>query len=900
MPEASSFDSILELCRDLVSQRVEDALTDMLEKADEALTAYDRQSRDPETTKLYKRTRQKILSQRKAIVTQFRMYFLREFQERCNRVKKIGDKFADVDLSSFGQEIVAEYDLNDSLKFDAMVSRLRQYCEEELIALDQRVGVLVGDADLQSEDNPLTPQAIVDAYKHTCHWIDPDVDVQMVLLKLFDDYVLDEIRGVYKATNALLVEHSILPKIRRKVAIGKEGVKAQSGEPKPAEHAPGHVSAAPAAETTSQELMNTNLGGDKSQIDSMALDIMATLFDDLFENCNVPTAVKGLIGRLQAPMLKLAIADKSFFSRRNHPARQLLDEVGEFSAHLPAETGDSDPVYRKVETLVESVIKGVEDGVNIFDDARQQLDTLLVELNDYAEEEAPPIAEDEERHVPEFEEEVQPVAEAKEVAQRSIQAEKLARAKSVAEAEIKARLRASAPQLILRFLVKQWGKVLVVVYVREGDTSSAWKGVLETADVLLWTGEPKETIEERQKMVAIVPGLLKRISAGLVYAGIDEAIRVQFLSDLRKLHARILGKFAQPVAKAPGEKAVDEGGSTAAEKNAVPAKPATLEKNQTSDRDPDVETVASIAEGNEAVVSGMVGKPDAIAMQGEQDKPETDQAIRLDYLPTVGKVATTAESADSTAAKPAKPGETSPMTDSPPKEPAVENSAPAEAGPLDGSALPLEFETDLLKSGEQEAASDDDEPFVDSQPPLEFEAGLPEPGEQEAAPVDVEALVNALPSLEFEVEPETPGKHDATIADSASDAESLPPEDRATLASAECEVYEALDRVQSDEPEPESTESTTRTDQEPSAALRAEMDQAMEATRTMFSDVDRFIILGQIRNATNLLESRIKHEPADRESWIKLMAIYRDEGMEGGFNRTYTAFREQFGENVGS
>jgi hypothetical protein len=78
------------------------------------------------------------------------------------------------------------------------------------------------------------------------------------------------------------------------------------------------------------------------------------------------------------------------------------------------------------------------------------------------------------------------------------------------------------------------------------------------------------------------------------------------------------------------------------------------------------------------------------------------------------------------------------------------------------------------------------------------------------------------------------------------------------------------------------------------------MDQALEATRTMFSDVDRFIILGQIRNATNLLETRIKRSPDDRDSWIKLLAIYREEGMEGGFNRTYAAFCEHFGNGADS
>ena len=495
MPEASSFDSILELCRDLVSQRVEDALTEMLEKADEALTAYDRQSRDPEKSKLYKHTRSTALSQREAIITQFRMRFLREFQERCNRVKKIGDKFAEVDLSAFGQEPVAEDDRDESLKFDAMVSRLRQYCDEELLALDQRVGVLIGDADLQREDNPLTPEAIVDAYKHTCRQIDSNVDGRMVLLRLFDDYVLDEIRGVYKAANALLVEHSILPKIRVAGARGQDGAKAQSGEPGPVKQASGNANAAPVAADNPLKLTDTNLGGGMIQMDTMTVDIMAMLFDDLFEDHEVSTAVKALIGRLQAPMLKLAIADKSFFSRKSHPARQLLKELSEFSAHLPADIDESDPVYRKLESILENLIEGFEDDAKTFDEVRQQLDGLIVEVNERDEQTEQTEQTEQAEQIEQAEQESEPVG------RQVSQAEKLEIAKAAAEAEIKARIRASAPQLILRFLVKQWGKVLVVIHVREGETSDAWKGALETADVLLWSGEPKETIEERQKMV---------------------------------------------------------------------------------------------------------------------------------------------------------------------------------------------------------------------------------------------------------------------------------------------------------------------------------------------------------------------------------------------------------------
>jgi DNA-binding SARP family transcriptional activator len=77
------------------------------------------------------------------------------------------------------------------------------------------------------------------------------------------------------------------------------------------------------------------------------------------------------------------------------------------------------------------------------------------------------------------------------------------------------------------------------------------------------------------------------------------------------------------------------------------------------------------------------------------------------------------------------------------------------------------------------------------------------------------------------------------------------------------------------------------------------MDKAMDSTRSMFSDVDRFITLGRIENAISLLEFQIKRNPTDRNAWIKLMAVYRDRGLDDNFGRTYAVFREQFGDNPG-
>ena len=136
---------------------------------------------------------------------------------------------------------------------------------------------------------------------------------------------------------------------------------------------------------------------------------------------------------------------------------------------------------------------------------------------------------------------------------------------------------------------------------------------------------------------------------------------------------------------------------------------------------------------------------------------------------------------------------------------------------------------------------------------------------------------------------------------------------------AEPETLEEVDRIVSEQTEPEifdptktqplvhpssaavppAADTAMSAPDEPPAHLRSEMDEAMDATRSMFSDVDRFITLGRIQNAISLLEFQIKRDPTDRDSWIKLMAVYRSEGMDDDFERVYAGFRDQFGESLG-
>ena len=611
MPQVTPFDNILAQSRDLFCERLATALAGMLDKADNALTALESEIRDVDAQALYRETRDKVLAQREKIEIQFRVRYLREFQLRSNRSKKIGDDFADIDLSDVELALVGEDDLNETLKFNAMTARLRQYCEEELAALDQRVGVLFGDAGLQPDDNPFAPQAISDAYKQTCAQVEDDVEVRLVLLKLFDEFVLDEIRGIYRAVNVLLVQNSILPKLRGMGAPKRERIKPRPPETKgpeqdffmllqnlvaqrpagiaqpvsapaatpvpamptmpgtlPADGLPGAVAgtggvrqvvegaellrsltrvqlgdgtavaadvgpliagiAEPGTTNVLRELKATSLGGGMSQMDAMTLDIVALLFDQLFDDSKIPIGVKGLIGRLQIPFLKVAIADKAFFSRKAHPARHMLDTLGEVAARLPADVNASNPTFARLDAMLQGLMKRFEENIEIFDTVREQMEALVIEEDQRIEEQAQ--------------------ADEKQVEQK----ESLALAKTVAQTEIKMRLRAARlPRAVVEFLLRQWIKVLLLVQVKEGEDSDAWKRALETMDLLIWSVEPKDTREARRELVGKVPDLLGRLADALAAAGIEDAVRARFVADLRKLHSEIIAGNAGALAAAP-------------------------------------------------------------------------------------------------------------------------------------------------------------------------------------------------------------------------------------------------------------------------------------------------------------------------------------------------------------
>jgi len=263
-----------------------------------------------------------------------------------------------------------------------------------------------------------------------------------------------------------------------------------------------------------RDLKESPLGAKANQLESMTIEMVAMLFDFIFETKDLPDGIKALLARLQIPVLKAAMLDGAFFAKKSHPARLLVNELAQAGLGWAPAMGPDDPLYKKIEAIVHAILDDFSDDLALFDEQREVLVRFL------AEEEAA------------AEHNIQSGAE--EVNQRDRQQI----ATVVAKAEIEKRIDASpVPNFLAQFLRARWQGALENVYLVQGEESEGWSSGIGTLEELVWSVQPKRSPEDRRHLVALLPSLLKRLTAGMHNRGWAFDERETFMTNLVEAHA---------------------------------------------------------------------------------------------------------------------------------------------------------------------------------------------------------------------------------------------------------------------------------------------------------------------------------------------------------------------------
>jgi hypothetical protein len=257
-------------------------------------------------------------------------------------------------------------------------------------------------------------------------------------------------------------------------------------------------------------------GASLGTVDAMTIDIVAMLFDYVFEDRHIPASVKALLGRLQIPVLKVALIDKSFFSSKSHPARHLIDLLAEISIGLDESNERGGATLQLIDEVVEKVLADFDTDLELFA-------SMVAKVQAFVER--------------------QQEAEA-DIVQRSAQLiearEREEIARLVAEEEVGRRMQARAwvPAPLRKMLMETWTRAFAAVQVAEGEGSAPWQALVLTMDDLLWSVEPKVVPDDRKRLVSMLPAMLRQLHEGMRRAEMPDDERTAFLGELVDCHAQ--------------------------------------------------------------------------------------------------------------------------------------------------------------------------------------------------------------------------------------------------------------------------------------------------------------------------------------------------------------------------
>ena len=489
--------------------------------------------------------------------------------------------------------LVPNDELERTVALDAMVGKVLSRDGLALGQLTMRLNTLVIKT-LDDQTNPLGPALLCDYFLQAGRNLGVEIKVKLIILKLFDKYVLSDADQLYGEANRLLIATGILPELKAapsRRADDRSKARPRAGEAK-ADAAASHAaqidesvqevfsalqdllhvvrgSVAPKLEHKSEALPisthdlmrllshlqqyvpNTPTTQDDYDLrhqleqlltrvsvksgkfrvvgvmDEDVINLIAMLFEFILDDRNLPDSLKLLIGRLQIPMLKVAVIDKSFFSRASHPARRLLNEIAAAALGWTGrDDAQRDALYARIDQIVQRLLNDFVDDTALFSE-------LLVDFLAFTGEER--------RRAELLEQRTRDAEEGRARAEL---------ARLHVQFELNRRLLGKTlPQVVVRLLEEAWSKVLLLTWLKHGEASTEWKAGLATVDDLIWSVGPHDEPESRMRLLEVVPGLLKSLREGLTSSAFDPFATGEFFSQLEALHVQAF----QPEVQVAGE-----------------------------------------------------------------------------------------------------------------------------------------------------------------------------------------------------------------------------------------------------------------------------------------------------------------------------------------------------------
>ena len=266
-------------------------------------------------------------------------------------------------------------------------------------------------------------------------------------------------------------------------------------------------------------------GGILSKEDEEVITLVEKLFNAILDDPDLADLVKTPLSRLQIPLVKLGLIDRSLFIEREHVGRALVNQL--------ARLGGSDKnksemarnvLYTKVEEITQRIIRAFNEDVSVFESAYNDL-MLFYKRTE---------------------------ARAGEMERRSRIAsegqEKVELARSIISQSVELLKKEKViPPVVERLLNEGWSNLMLITLLKEGVPGNSRGDYLLTAEELIWSVQPDKDRAARQRLLQLVPHLIEKLKEGLTTINFEPFALSEILTELEQVHLAIFGMQREPI-----------------------------------------------------------------------------------------------------------------------------------------------------------------------------------------------------------------------------------------------------------------------------------------------------------------------------------------------------------------
>jgi len=259
-------------------------------------------------------------------------------------------------------------------------------------------------------------------------------------------------------------------------------------------------------------------------VDRQVIELVTRLFESLLADSSLPGGFRPVISRMQVAALRLCLAEHAVLDSFEHPLWRLLDRIGETSQGY---SRNEDPRLSSflafAAAVAEEMAGGASPDTALFRRGLNRVDIFLSE-------------------------QLQTQLRAAHV---DIEALQLAERRDVLQQHLTQRIADQMASVrtsptIRRFITGAWARVIADNMLRHGEQSEATMSALKTVDDLLWSVKIPDHPQSRQRLIALLPGLLQRIRVGMEEVALPAPEQQAVLDELMTIHTEALRPGARP------------------------------------------------------------------------------------------------------------------------------------------------------------------------------------------------------------------------------------------------------------------------------------------------------------------------------------------------------------------